>query len=82
MGDGGRCQAYGISVFYKLQSLSVVETEDFKDMKATIDPGAVVPSRKHLSSKLLEEKSTEIREQLMKAFDKVSRLPLQLIYGP
>lgn len=61
-----------------LQSLSIVEAEDFRDMIATVDPRAVVPSRKHLSSKLLEKNSGEIREKLMKAFDKVSRLSLAI----
>lgn len=44
-----------------LQSLSVVEAEEFKNMIEVMDPRATIPSRKHLSTKLLNERLAVIR---------------------
>lgn len=61
-----------------LQSLSVVDSDDFRHMIHTIDPRAIVPSRKHLSSKLLLEKSNEISESLINALGQVPCVSLTI----
>lgn len=48
-----------------LLPLSIVESEDFRNLMETADPKYQMPSRKYLSSKLLLEKSTEVRNNIM-----------------
>lgn len=54
-----------------LLPLSIVESKHFLKLIHDIDPKFQVPSRKHLSTKLLQEKATEIqrllKEQLINA---------------
>ena len=45
-----------------LQSLSLVESTQFKELIQSLDPRASIPSRKHLSTKLIVEKAEEIRK--------------------
>ena len=47
-----------------LISLSVVESEPFKDLIGLCEPRYQVPSRKHFTSKLLYEKSVEVKNDL------------------
>ncbi|KAJ8309282.1 hypothetical protein KUTeg_014156 [Tegillarca granosa] len=48
-----------------LLPLSIVENEDFRNLMETADPKYQMPSRKYLSSKLLLENSTEVRNNIM-----------------
>ncbi|XP_063426837.1 E3 SUMO-protein ligase ZBED1-like [Mytilus trossulus] len=48
-----------------LLPLSIVESEEFKNLIEKADTKYQVPSRKHLSSKLLHEKSVEIKNNLI-----------------
>ncbi|KAJ8305575.1 hypothetical protein KUTeg_016120 [Tegillarca granosa] len=48
-----------------LLPLSIVESEDFRNLMETADPKYQMPSRKYLSSKLLLENSTEVRNSIM-----------------
>ncbi|KAJ8315996.1 hypothetical protein KUTeg_006010 [Tegillarca granosa] len=48
-----------------LLPLSIVESEDFRNLMETADPKYQMPSRKYLSSKLLLENSTEVRNNIM-----------------
>ena len=45
-------------------SLSVVESEPFKDLIGLCEPRYQVPSRKHFTSKLLYEKSVKVKNDL------------------
>ena len=47
-----------------LLPLSTVESENFKNLMTIADPEYQLPSRKHFTSKLLHEKSSEIRENV------------------
>lgn len=58
-----------------LLPLSVVESEEFKNLMEIAESRYQMPSRKHLSTKLLYEKSTEVRNNIkhqLKMADSVS----------
>ena len=48
-----------------LLPLSIVESDEFKNLMEIADSKYQMPSRKHLSSKLLHEKSTEVRNNII-----------------
>ena len=56
--------------------LSIVENPRFRNLIFKLDPQYQIPSRKHLSTKLLTEKSIEIHEQLMKKLEQVKSIAL------
>lgn len=47
-----------------LQPLSIVDSKYFQNLLEKLNPKHQFPSRKHLSTKLIQEKSTEIRNEL------------------
>lgn len=49
-----------------LQPLSIVDSKYFQNLLEKLNPKYQFPSRKHLSTKLIPEKSTEIRNELKK----------------
>lgn len=57
-----------------LQSLSVVEDEDFRKMISDIDERIVVPSRKHLSTVLIPNKAESVHNKLTKLLGEVPYL--------
>lgn len=63
------------SIAGNLLPLSIVESEEFKNLMEIADSRYQMPSRKHFSTKLLYEKSTEVRNNIkhqLKMADSVS----------
>ena len=58
--------------------LSIVESENFKNLIETADPQYQLPSRKHLSSKLLHDKSTEVQNDLKRQLQKAESVCLTI----
>ena len=61
-----------------LLPLSFVENEDFRDFSETLNPGFTLPSRKHLSNKLLPLKTASLLGQLKSLFTSASDLSLTI----
>ena len=59
-----------------LQSLSVVEAKEFKDMMHAVDARVIIPSRKHLSTTLITGMATEIQHILVKKLNEANELSL------
>ena len=55
-----------------LQPLSVVETEEYRDMMEVMDPRYIVPSRKHLSTKLIPNKCEDLNKVMCTALRRAS----------
>ena len=55
-----------------LQPLSVVETEKYRDMMEVMDPRYIVPSRKHLSTKLIPNKCEDLNKVMCTALRRAS----------
>ncbi|CAG2238141.1 UFL1 [Mytilus edulis] len=61
-----------------LLPLSIVESEEFKNLMEKADTKYQVPSRKHLSSKLLHEKSVEIKNNLVNTLKRAESVCLTI----
>ena len=58
--------------------LSIVESPAFKKYSAALDSRFVVPSRKHVSTKLLTQKNGEIQEKIHRLLDNATMVSLTL----
>ena len=56
--------------------LSIVESPRFRSFILQLDPKYQLPTRKHLSNKIIKEKYIKMRENLTKEFEKVHNLSL------
>ena len=55
-----------------LQPLSVVETEEYRDIMEVMDPRYIVPCRKHLSTKLIPNKCEDLNTVMCTALRRTS----------
>ena len=65
-----------IFVAASLQSLTVVEDENFQKMIHDIDERIVIPSRKHLSTVLISNKADDIHQKLSSLLSETQDLSL------
>lgn len=61
-----------------LLPLSTVESDNFKNLMTIADPKYQLPSRKHFTSKLLHEKSSEKRENIKAVLKKAESVCLTI----
>ena len=61
-----------------LLPLSTVDSSAFKKLMHTAEPNYTLPSRKHLSGKLIPEKADEVKAQLMLELSQASSICLTI----
>ena len=61
-----------------LTPLSIIESSEFKTLVEALDPKYQIPSRKHLSTKLLHQKSTKIQSSLREQLRSVESVCLTI----
>ena len=61
-----------------LTPLSVVENPDFKAFIESLNPKYQLPSRKHLSTKILQQKSSEIQSDIKEKIHSVQSVCLTI----
>lgn len=58
--------------------LSLVDSQNFRNFVEKLDPKYQIPSRKHLSTKVLNEKSSEVRNNLKEKLSKAKNVSLTI----
>ena len=61
-----------------LLPLSTVDSPYFKNLIEKLDPQFQIPSRKHLSTKLIDEKAAEVKDNLIKQLNKAPSVCLTI----
>ena len=61
-----------------LQSLSVVESNHFKELIQSVDSRAAIPSRKHLSTNLIKNRANEIKKMLCLKLQRTSDISIMI----